>query len=362
MTEVAVLGAGNGGLAAAADLTLRDHEVRLYNRTAPSLEAVRERGGIRTVGALGDHLVEVQLATTSLDEAIDGVDAIVMVLPAIAHGAVAGALAKRIGDGVPVILNPGHMCGSLHVRRIFQAACKRVRLAEFGTLTYICRKLDPGTVDVYLCAGKVPFATVPDDDRLAGLTLELFPGSRRSDEPLEVWLWDVNMVLHPPGMILGAARIEATAGEYTYYVEGVTDSVAATMRALDDERLAVAHAYGVEVLPLEGAMAVLGTADADAAQAGDLAGSVRGGEANASIKAPSRLDHRYLHEDVPFGLVPLVVLARAAGVVTPVADALISLGETITGRSYRAEGLNKRILGLDGAGRDEVLTITKGGW
>ncbi|MGH2736103.1 MAG: NAD/NADP octopine/nopaline dehydrogenase family protein, partial [Actinomycetota bacterium] len=287
-------------------------------------------------------------------------DAIVIVLPAVAHADVAVALAGCMEQDVPVILNPGQMCGSLHLRRVFERAGRRACVVEFGTLTYVCRSPEAGAVEVFLRAVGVPFATVPADPKLARIAGELFPGGRRVEQPLEAWLWDVNMVLHPPGMILGATHIESTGGDFRYYVDGVTDSVESVMRALDDERLAIARAYGVEVPTLEATMASLGTADSAAAQSGRLGDAVRGGEANATIRAPSNLGHRYLHEDVPYGLVPLTVLGDIAEVPTPVADSLITLAETITGCAYRAEGLNRHRLGLEGADSSRLLEISGG--
>lgn len=359
MTEVAILGAGSGGLAAAADLVSRGHTIRLYNRSEAPLETIRVQGGIQASGAVGGGLAVVHTVTTSLEEAVGGAEAILVVLPATAHGDIARALADQ-GAASPIILNPGHMCGSLHVRRVFEAAGRKQTVAELGTLTYVSRSLTPGMVDVYLRAAGVPFSTVPDNDEVAHLVEDLLPGQSRATHPMEVWFWDVNMVLHPPGMILGAARIESSGGEFLFYSEGITNSVEAVMARLDEERVEVARAFGAVVPRLAEAMATIGTADAEAARAGKLGDAIRGGTANATIKAPPRLDHRYLHEDIPFGLVPLTALGRIADVPTPVASGLIELAEVINGRSYMTEGLNEDALGIRGASIDEVAAIAGG--
>jgi hypothetical protein len=58
--------------------------------------------------------------------------------------------------------------------------------------------------------------------------------------------------------------------------------------------------------------------------------------------------------------VPLAVLGFIAGVTTPVADAAITLAETITGRDYRGTGLNAAALGLVDADPARVLAVSKG--
>jgi opine dehydrogenase len=360
VTEVAVIGAGNGGLAAAADLAQRHHEVRLFNRSPEPIRALQAQNGIRASGMLSEGVTEIVLATTSLKEAVLGAEVVVVVLPVNAHSDIAAGLADCIDDEVPVVLNPGHMCGSLHMRRELERLGRRVPIVEFGTLTYVSRSPEPGVVDVFLLADGVPYATVPTDDDLARLADSLFPKGRRVENPMEAWLWDVNMILHPPGMILGATHIESTGGEFLYYVDGMTGSVESVMRALDDERLAIAHGYGVEVPAVEASMATLGTADMTAARAGRLGDAVRKGRANATIRAPLSLQHRYLHEDIAYGLVPLTALGDIASVPTPVAHALTTLAEIITGRVYSSEGLTRRKLGLENVDAKGLLATARG--
>ncbi len=54
--KVAILGAGHGGFAAAADLTSRGYEVRLQARSADRLKDLRARGGIEARGIVTGHI------------------------------------------------------------------------------------------------------------------------------------------------------------------------------------------------------------------------------------------------------------------------------------------------------------------
>jgi opine dehydrogenase len=49
ISKIAILGAGNGGCAAAADLTLRGFEVRLFSRSEKTLLPIMKRGEITLV-------------------------------------------------------------------------------------------------------------------------------------------------------------------------------------------------------------------------------------------------------------------------------------------------------------------------
>jgi opine dehydrogenase len=361
VSEVAILGAGNGGLATAADLGARGHNIRLYNRSRARIEKIQARGTVVARGAIGDVEVPVD-ATADLTRATEGAKVVVVVLPATAHAALAAELAHVLAAHSFIILNPGHMCGSLNLRRAFEREGASVpHLAELGTLTYVCRSHEPGSVHVYGRADQVPLAIVPKGDAgMAQVAQELFPNSRIVGNPVEAWLHDVNMILHPPGMILGASWIEASGGDFYFYSQGVTDAVGAVMGALDGERRTVGEAFGIGIPGLAEIMAALGTADEIAASEGRLGAAVRLGQANRSIKAPSSLDDRYLHEDVPYGLVPLVALARIGGVTTPVADALITIAGVVSGRDYRSEGLSSGKLGLVDADVPGLLRLAEG--
>ncbi len=355
MTTVAVLGAGAGGAAATAELTLAGHRVRLWNRSPATLEPFT--AGVRFVGLLGEGVAEPEHVTHDIAEAIAGVDVAIVCLPALAHEHVAQALAAARAT-CPIVLNPGHTGGALHFRRVFRdASVPLPPLAELSTLTYVARKYEPDTVTISGVAERVRGAALPGGDEALALARELFPSIAVERNVLAPDLANVNLVLHTPGAILGAAWVEATGGDFLFYAQGVTDGVARTIEALDEERLAVAHAFGHDLDSLHAEMAAIGTADRDAATLGD---AIRHGAANAKIRAPHSLEHRYYAEDFGYGLVPLLEYARIGGVDCPLATALLELASALLGRDLRAEGLNAQRLGLDRLDRDGLLALVAG--
>ena len=74
------------------------------------------------------------------------------------------------------------------------------------------------------------------------------------------------------------------------------------------------------------------------------------------IQSPPRLDHRYLHEDVGWGLVPWMHLAAAAGSPAPTITALTHLAGMINGIDYPREGLTLQRMGLAGKTPGEIRT------
>lgn len=359
MTRVAVLGAGAGGSAATAELTSKGHHVRLWNRSPETLEPFRQAGGVRYEGRLGHGLAKPEVLTSDLAEALDGAEVALVCLPAAAHPSLFRALAAaRLS--VALVLNPGGVGGALEARAVFQAEGAALPpVAELSTLTYVARKNTPDTVTVTGIAKRVWGATLPGGDEALNAARELYPNTVRAPDVLFTGLANVNLVLHPPGAVLGAAWVEATKGDFRFYVEGMTAGVARVMGALDAERQAVGRAFGHDLPSLIDEMAEIGTADRNAAARGKLAEAIRGGGANAEIQAPDSLDHRYYREDFAFGLLPFCELARLAGVEVPVATSLWRLGIALLGTELEDKGRSAVRMGL--AARAELLEIVREG-
>ncbi|MGQ7791340.1 NAD/NADP octopine/nopaline dehydrogenase family protein [Faunimonas sp. B44] len=322
--HIAVIGAGNGGAATAVELTLAGHSVALYGRTEAAVAPFRERG-IGYAGVFGTGRVRTVAATTDLSHAVAGADAAVVALPTFALAGIARALhAASWNPGLPVILNPGHTGGAFAFETAYRAVAPRVPpTVEFSTLAYVARKPDADAVSITGRARALRAAGLPGGQEALDLACRLFPGAYDTGDVIACDLSNVNLVVHPPGAMLAAAWVEATGGDFTFYVEGMSPAVLNVMRALDAERIAVARAYGHELPTVIDEMKAIGTVPQEAD--GEDYGAIAAGEANRRIKAPDSLAHRYYVEDFGHGIVPLLVYAEIAGVAAPVASALGAL-------------------------------------
>ena len=74
--KIAVLGAGNGGCAAAADLTLRGYEVRLFSRSDATLLPIIKQGGITLSEAGEEKFAAPYFHSPHIIPVIEGVDLI----------------------------------------------------------------------------------------------------------------------------------------------------------------------------------------------------------------------------------------------------------------------------------------------
>jgi opine dehydrogenase len=364
VTRVLIVGAGNGGFAAAADLTRRGAVVALYNRTAEKLHPVIEQGGVRYSGVLGDGLAPIARTSTDLGEVMDGAELIVVCTTASAHDDLAARMAAHLRPAQRIVLNPGGMLGSVAFSRALRRAgyAGNLTIGETGTLTYICRKPDPGSIRITSAAGDVPFAAYPGKatSGLVSAIAALLPRVNPQPHVLAAGFANVNAILHPPVMVLGAAWIEHTGGDFCFYYDAATPAVGRLLGALDAERLAIARAWDVRVPPFLELFGRIGSTTPAAAASGDHQRALLESAPNRHIKAPPSLDHRYLHEDIPYGVVPLADLGHRAGVPTPFLDAIVTLSSLLGRRDYRAEGRTLDALGFAGrAPREIVRALTE---
>src|SRR5262245_15614330 len=106
--RIAVLGGGNGSFAAAGDLAMAGHEVRLWRRDALAVAAHRENGSrILVKDFRGKHDVALALVTTDIAEAVRDAELILCPAPATAQTDIARSLAPHLADGQVVFLPPG---------------------------------------------------------------------------------------------------------------------------------------------------------------------------------------------------------------------------------------------------------------
>ena len=157
------------------------------------------------------------------------------------------------------------------------------------------------------------------------------------------------------------AGSSTTSGDFLFYREGITDSIGRVTAAVDAERVAVAEALGVPYVSFLDAFHNAGLTTKAARDSGNIARACKESAPNATIKSPSSLDHRYVHEDVGYGLVPMAALGRLAGVATPTIDALVHLAGLAVGIDYARDGLTLEKLGLAGKTPAELIRfVTEG--
>jgi opine dehydrogenase len=168
--------------------------------------------------------------------------------------------------------------------------------------------------------------------------------------------------MHPAGMIGNAGWIEKTGGDFLYYHEGITPAIAAWIEKVDQERLQIVKRLILEPRRFVDIFFQAGLTTQEARDSGSIYRAIRESAPNRTIKAPPSLNHRYIREDVGFGLVPMAEIGHSMGVQTPVIDALITLASAVHKIDYRLEGLTLKKMGLGGVRPRDIPKIMREGF
>ena len=338
--QITVLGAGAGGTAVAFDCASHGHDVRVFDfeQFPDNIAKIAEQGGIHADGDISGF-AEIAYSGHDIDDALQGAELIYVVGPAYSIEPFGQAVAGKLQAGQTVIVTPSSCGGALAFKRAAGLAVDddSIRVAETSTLHYAVRLTEPGSVRVFLKlkAGNL-LAALPQQHThdILELIKDVYASMEPATSVLQTSLQNANPIIHPAVTLSNAARIEMTGGEFLFYEEGVSDSVGRLIEALDNERIAIGKALGITVLPDP----VMGMRQGYMLEA-NYGSGYRKAPGFLGIGAQPQLDHRYINEDVGYGLVFMSKLGQQAGVATPGIDAIIAVASIVMARDYRADAL-----------------------
>lgn len=328
--RVAILGAGGVALASAANLAANGHSPVVWSPSGAGTAALADAP--LTASGVVEAAVRVDVAA-EIGDALAGADAVLLALPANGHRAV-------IDRALP------HLCGQpviVSAELSFGAVYLATRLAERGILSPVIawsttvllgRRTGPAAVTVGGLRSRVDMASVSPDHTADALGLcEALFGPRFHALPLiAAELSNLNPPIHMASALVNFTRIEKAEAWANY--DGITAGAARLITALDAERLALAARCGVAVR----------TADMhyrltfgfpEGLSIAAMAAAVH--EKRKGPPGPTSLDSRFITEDLPFGIAPLVALGDVLGVPTPLHRSGLALLSTLCGRPFAEE-------------------------
>ena len=363
----AVIGAGNGGHAQAAELSLKGRDVVLFDfpQFDDILAPIRQAGGITVTSAVdhftggkGEHFAALPNVTSDIAAALDGADVVIVVVPCQYHEVVIAACKGHLKAGQLVVLNPGGVGGSLLLRRALVAeGADGILVAQPSDLLYGGRRSGPAKVNVGAKKKNVALGLFPasDADAVMDIVGDDFPEYRPVDNVLAAGLSGPGMAVHPIPMIMNAVKIDQL-GAYTYTSYDITPSVARVIESLDTERLAILAALGIEASSFKDVLN-----EYYGAEGADFHETVNNVPGYRKQKAPADFQDRYITEEIPTQMVPAALIGNALGVATPILNATIGYASAINGTDYWTEGWTLGKLGLAGMGRDAILDYLRTG-
>ncbi len=347
--RIAVLGGGNGSFAAAGDMALAGHEVRLWRRDAVAVAAQVAAGSEIVVKDFsGVRAARLALVTGDIAAALDGAELVICPAPAFAQADIARQAAPFFVDGQVVFLPPGTFGSFVFARAQHEAGNRaRTAFAETGTLPWLVRKHGEFEVSISVRAKRLPTGVFPlaRSAHALGVIGRAFPGVIEDcGDALSGALMNAGCIIHPPLIMMNAGAIEHFPA-WDIHKEGTQASIRRVTSGLDAERMGIRDAlgYGAPHFPL---------ADHYASE-GDEWMYGRGSHEKLTDSGDWRetillTQHRYMFEDTRMGLSFLISAGILADVATPLAQAFLAIGSAITGEDFMMTGRTFETLGLGG--------------
>lgn len=330
-----VIGAGHGGQALAAYLRYLGNPTIMYNRTKIVIDEINAIGGIELYGMI-NAMVKGIMATSDLKTALESADLIMVCIPAHAHQDIATRMAPYLSANHKIVIHPGRTLGAyMFERYLKEAGCLlNIPIGETDTFALTSRKIRPGLSHVYsrkkqlkIAAMTTEFTTLIYNDMRHSFSM-----LSASTSPVETSLSNIGAIFHPIGAILNIGRIES--GEsYLHYKQGISPTIAKFLEKLDAERIELGRYFGFE---LHSAYQWLD--DVYGSQGNNLFDALQHTTQYDEIFSPNEITTRYVYEDIPTGIVPMLQLAKLANTKHEYLQLTLDLANALYGIDFKAIG------------------------
>ena len=359
--NITVVGAGQGGPAMVAHLMSMGFEATLYELPAfaHNLKPFIKRGGIRCSGEVKGFFKSKM--TTNAKEAGSNADLVMVAAKAMGHETIVKNLLPHMKDGSLIAFHTGCFAG-LHFYPRFARLKKHVMLAETDFLPYAAIRSGPHSIRLTAIKKELGVGTMPATDTRKAvkvLNTTKILRFRPRKHSVASSLASLNMLYHPPFILLNLAAAENAKDGFYYYRDGISAGVGKVIHAMDAERLAVARKLGAKLPDCVTSMKTwYGAYNVKGKRIDEI---ILSNPAYSKFCTRSIQEFSIFHEDLLYGLAPTIELGRLLRVPTPMFKMLMNIANLVLETDYMKSGLTLGKLGIAGMTPRKLLRYLQTG-
>jgi opine dehydrogenase len=327
-----IIGTGNTGHAMACYILSKGYETILYSKNEQKVKIIKNNG-IQVTGAI-EGCFNVSI-TSNICEAVTFGDCLIICTTAQGHQDVCRMIKPHVKQNQTIIIFNGNW-GALEFKNILsqRRKLKNLTIAETGAMMFICKSTTPGKVHIDKIKKTITLATL-DKGRAIHLTNALgkvFPQFKPVNDVFETSLNNSNTIIHTPITLFNSARIDS-GQDFLFYAEGASPQSIKYVETMDLERLELGYRLGIEITST---LEIINSFWVNKHE--NLYDAIHQNESYKVVSGPKTLNHRFITEDIPYGLVPLSELGARFKIPTPSINAMINAFDQLIGVDFRALG------------------------
>ena len=355
--KVGIVGAGSIAFGTACLLEQMGHEATLWSPSGERTKELATGKPLKAAGAIaGDFHPKVAADAAGL---VKDAEILIVALPGYGHKAVFDAIVPHIRADQAIVISSHASFGALYLSRELAKRGIIAPIVAWGTTVVTGRQKGPTDVNVNTVRKKVDIATVPQSRSAEGLALcEKLFGDRFVDRGslMAIAVSNLNPQNHMGIALCNLTRMER--GETWSQGQNVTPKVGRLLEELDQERLVIAAALGLDVRDIFQHFHL--SFHVPVASKSEMNQQMH--EAGNGGQGPTSAESRYVLEDVPFGLVATAKLGRLVGKPAPLHESGVQIFSALYGRDFVADNDLLTALGIDDMSLQDLTRLSRDGY
>ncbi|MTI66763.1 MAG: nopaline dehydrogenase [Firmicutes bacterium] len=369
MSRISVIGAGNGGVTAAYHFSKLGNEVCIYDQEKfdTQIKAINKNNGIYALSEVSDVKMilpgfePVKKATTSIKEAVEFSEILVIIVPSFAQEIIFKNMLPYLTNKHTLVFMPGNYASLVmeKVRKDMGYDKLSLTYVDVISIPWACRLFEPGNIGImgikeFIYAGVFPRKNT---DKALNKINTFFPIEMKPlENVIEAGLENINFGGHPLITTINIGLLENFEGKFNYYSDCVSPATGEVSAKMEEERIEIGKGLGLKLRSELDMMNALYNSNAKSVYEFN-----KTSVAHAKIQsAPNSSKSRYITEDVPYILVPCYEFAKLLSLEVPIIESVIRISSAYNKDNYFETGRTLEKMGLKGKTKEEILEYVEG--